>query len=259
MERIASQLLGAVDGLAHGFFTRRGGVSRGMYASLNCGPGSRDEPDDVSENRARVCAALGIAPARLCTMRQVHGRRVFRVHDAPTDGTGAPHPQADGLVTDVPGIAIGVLSADCVPVLMVDRAAGVVGAAHAGWKGALDGVLEAILAAFADLGRRPADLRACIGPAIQQRSYEVGREVERRFLAQTRDNARFFVASRRRGHAMLDLPGYVAHRLERAGVPDVERMHLDTYEDADRFFSYRRAMHRGETDYGRQISAIALL
>ncbi|MDX1433880.1 MAG: peptidoglycan editing factor PgeF [Gammaproteobacteria bacterium] len=255
MDVISSPLLGAVDGIAHAFFTRHGGVSGGVYASLNCGPGSRDSPHDVSENRARACAALGVAPTRLCTLSQVHGARVVRVRAAPDGGS---RPKADALITDVPGIALGVLTADCVPVLIAARDGAVAGAAHAGWKGALGGVLEAVLGAFAELGCRAGELRACIGPAIQQRSYEVGAEVERRFLEQTRDNGRFFTESARAGHAMLDLPGYVAHRLERAGIGELECLALDTYADADRFFSYRRATHLGERDYGRQLSAIAL-
>lgn len=255
MNMLCSNLLGAPAGVAHGFFTRRGGVSGGIYASLNCGPGSRDEVRDVAENRARACAAIGVAPSRLCTLYQMHSAEVVRVRAAPH---GDHRPEADAMVTDVPGIALGVLTADCVPVLLADRAGTVIGAAHAGWKGALGGVLEATLGSFAALGRAPGDLIACVGPAIQQPSYEVGAEVERRFLAQSPDNARFFTPSRRAGHGMLDLPGYVAHRLTCAGVADLEHMPFDTYADEERFFSYRRATHRGEPDYGRQISMIVL-
>ncbi len=234
----------------HGFFTREGGVSTGIYATLNGGPGSADRPDAVAENRARIAAALGASA--LVSVAQVHGAEV-RMVTAPWRG---PRPEADAMVTDRPGLALAVLTADCAPVLMADVEAGVVAAAHAGWKGALAGVLEATVAAMARLGARPERVRAAIGPTISQAAYEVGPDFVARFLDADPDTARFF-AGGRGDRAQFDLPGYALSRLRAAGV-EARWTGQCTYRDPARFFSYRRACHAGEGDYGRLVSAVAL-
>jgi YfiH family protein len=245
----------AVPGLAHGFFGRGGGVSTGLYGSLNCGPGSKDDPAAVAENRARVTGALGLAPDRLVTGWQVHGSEVAVIREpVPPDR----RPKVDGLVTDRPGIALGILTADCVPVLLADRAAGVVGALHAGWKGALAGIVAATVQAMERLGAARGRIAAAIGPAIRQDSYEVGPELMRAFADADPTNVRFFVPSARERHYQFDLPGYVATRLAIAGVERVEDTGADTRDDPARFFSYRRTTLAGEPDYGRQLSVIAL-
>ena len=238
-------------GIAHGFFGRDGGVSTGVYGSLNCGPGSRDDPATVAENRARSMAAL--APGtRLVSLAQIHSADV---HTVEADWDFATRRDGDGMVTGLPGIALGILTADCAPVLFADAEAGVIGAAHAGWKGALVGVLENTVAAMERLGARPGRIAAAIGPTISQANYEVGEDLRTKFGA---DDARFFAASDRTGHFRFDLPGYARQRLERAGVGQVHDMALCTYPPANGFFSYRRATHLGEADYGREISAIVL-
>ena len=238
-----------LPGLAHGFFGRAGGVSTGLYESLNCGPGSRDDPAAVAENRARAVAAL--APgARLATLSQVHSAIV---HVAGPDWDTALRPEGDGLVTATPGLALGILTADCAPVLFADGEAGVIGAAHAGWKGALGGVLEATLQAMEKLGARRPRIAAAIGPCITEAHYEVGPEFPGRFPPEA---ARFFAAGERPGHPRFDLPGYVASRL--AGLASVTALGLCTYPVENGFFSFRRATHLGEADYGREISAIVL-
>ena len=234
----------------HGFFTRRGGASTGVYAGLNAGLGSGDQTDAVRLNRDRVAEAMGVLPDMLLGPHQVHSAEVVVV-DGPLPD---PRPKADALVTALPGRALSVLTADCQPVLFEDRAAGVVGAAHAGWKGALHGVLEATVEAMRSLGAK--DIRAAIGPSIAQASYEVGPELLDAFMAEDDDAARFF-AGGTGDRMMLDLPGYGLHRLRRAGVEAAWTGH-DTYADEGRFYSYRRATHRGEPDYGRLIAAIAL-
>jgi len=245
--------LSALSGIRHAFFTREGGVSGGVYASLNGGPGSNDRPENVAENRARMAAALAVEPQRLLTAYQVHSAEVV-VAQAPWH----TRPRADGIVTCMPGLAIGVTTADCAPVLLADRQARVVGAAHAGWRGALAGVLEATLAAMEELGARRQHIVAAAGPMIRQPSYEVGPELVERFLAADRDNARFFAPAARPGHAQFDLAGYIVARLRRAGVGEIEDLGCCTYADPARFFSFRRATHRAEPDYGRHVSAIAL-
>lgn len=250
---LAAAGLAAAPGVAHGFFTRRGGVSRGIYESLNCGPGSRDDPRAVAENRARAAAALGLPGAPLLTVRQVHGRAVVHVRAAFDEGAA---PEADGLVTATPGIAIGVLAADCAPVLLADAEAGVVAAAHAGWRGAVAGAAEAAVAAMAALGARPDRIRAAVGPCIAQASYEVGAEVRR--AAGGGADSRRFAPGGREGKWLFDLSGYVADRLRGAGVIRVEEAGVDTCADEERFFSYRRARRRGEAGYGRALSAIAI-
>lgn len=238
-------------GLAHGFFSREGGISKGVYASLNCGPGSRDDPAAVRENRARALAAL--APgAKLATLAQIHGTTIHRVG---ADWDFQARPEGDGLVTTETGIALGILTADCAPVLFADAEARVIGAAHAGWKGALGGVLEATIAAMEKLGARAAHIKAAIGPTISQADYEVGQDLRDRFGM---DDARFFAQAERAGHYRFDLPGYSAHRLGRAGIENVCDLELSTYPEANGFFSYRRTTHRQEPDYGRELSAILL-
>jgi len=239
--------------LRHGFFTRRGGLSTGLYASLNCGPGSQDEPANVEANRHRVAAALG-AGGGLVSLYQVHGRDVVTV-DRSTDPVARP--KADGMVTDRPGIALGILSADCAPVLFADASAGVIGACHAGWRGALEGVSDTTIAAMEHLGASRERIVAVIGPTIAQASYEVSDPFRDIFLNADAANATFFVTGTRTGHWQFDLPGYLLARLRRAGVTAYNTA-LDTRSDSTRFFSYRRTTLAQEPDYGRQISAIAL-
>ena len=246
---------GADPGIRHAFFTRRGGVSGGLVASLNCGFGSRDDPGAVERNRAIAAARLGLAPDRLVSCHQVHGTAVVAVDAA---WRRADNPRADAMVTAVPGIALGVLAADCAPVLFADPQQRVIGAAHGGWRGALAGVMEATVAAMTALGARRERIRAGIGPCIAQPSYEVGAEFHRAFAAAAPDNSRFFQPAARSGHFLFDLPGYIAHRLTRLGLAAVERAPHDTAAEEDLFFSYRRACLRGETDYGRGLAAIAL-
>jgi hypothetical protein len=243
-----------LPGLRHGFFTRQGGVSTGVYASLNGGVGSSDDAQAVAENRARMAAALGLPAERLLVPYQVHSPDVATVSEP-----WAPdaRPRCDGIVTATPGLALGVTGADCGMILFADASARVVGAAHAGWKGARDGVVEATVAAMAALGASPARVVAVLGPCIAQGSYEVGAEFVDAFAGDA-EAPRFFVPSRNPGRAMFDLHGYIGLRAARAGVGDFVDLGLDTYADEARFFSYRRKTHRGEADYGRLVSAIAL-
>lgn len=245
---IRSELL---DGLPHGFLGRRGGVSKGVVAGLNVGLGSGDDGQAIAENRSRVVAAV-LPHARLVTVYQVHSPDCVIV-EKPWDDAARPH--ADALVTDRPGVLLGILTADCAPVLLADREAGVVGAAHAGWKGALGGVTDRTIDAMVALGARRAAIAAAIGPCIARSSYEVDDAFRIRFLDADSDNARFFAAGRP-GHRRFDLEEYVAARLGAAGVKDIEKLGLDTYSAPDRFYSFRRATHRGEPSYGRQISVI---
>ncbi|WP_341894199.1 peptidoglycan editing factor PgeF [Ferrovibrio terrae] len=251
--QIAPVTAAGLADLPHGFFTRRGGVSSGLYAQLNCGPGSSDDPAAVQENRRRVAEALG-ARHGLVSLYQVHGRDVVTVDD---DYDITQRPKADGLVTRRRGIALGILSADCAPVLFADTAAGVIGACHAGWRGALAGITDATIAAMAALGARPAKIHAAIGPCIGQASYEVSAPFRDEFLIADAGNAAFFAIGRRDGHWQFDLPGYLLQRLQRGGIA-AENLALDTCSDPDRFFSYRRMTLAKEADYGRQISAIVL-
>ena len=251
---LQAKTLAALSGIRHGFFTREGGVSEGVYASLNGGTGSNDRPADIIENRARMAAAVGVAPDRFLTAYQIHSPDVV-VAQTPWDQRNRP--RADAIVTKEPGLAIGISTADCGPVLFADPQARVIGAAHAGWRGALGGVLEATIAAMEKLGATHTRIAAAAGPMIRQPSYEVGPDMIERFLAADPDNARFFVAGKP-GHSMFDLPGYIVARLERAGIGPVEDLKLCTYADPARFFSYRRTTHRAEPDYGRHINAIAL-
>ncbi|MEL6680768.1 MAG: peptidoglycan editing factor PgeF [Pseudomonadota bacterium] len=233
----------------HGFFTRAGGVSGGIYEGLNCGPGSNDDPGHVSENRARVARWFDAEPDRLVTLWQVHSADAVTVTEP-----FAQRPKADALVTATPGLVLGILTADCAPVLFADVEAGVVGAAHAGWKGALGGVVEATVAAMVLLGAARERIRATVGPTIAQASYEVGEDFMDRFLDEDPGFQQFF-AGGAPGKAQFDLPGFVLHRCREAGVA-ADWIGRDTYAEPVRFFSYRRATHRGEGDYGRLISAI---
>ena len=245
----------AAPNIRHAFFTREGGVSKGIYQSLNGGIGSQDAVDNVRENRARMAAALGVAPTHFVSCYQIHSPKVIV---AETPWTRENAPRADALVTRVPRLAIGVTTADCGPILFTDANAGVVGAAHAGWKGALTGVLEATVAAMETLGAARERICAAIGPLIRQPNYEVGPEFVQRFVTEDDANGRFFVNATRTGYAMFDLPGYIRSRLERAEIAGIEDLGLCTYADPARFFSYRRTTHLGEPDYGRHINAIAL-
>jgi YfiH family protein len=245
----------ALTGIRHAFFTRAGGVSGGLYASLNGGVGSRDSADCVAENRARMAAVLGVEPRRFLTVYQIHSPQVV---NAEAPWPAEKRPQADAIVTRMRALAIGVTTADCGPVLFADPQAQVIGAAHAGWRGALTGVIEATVAEMERLGAARGQIRAVIGPMIRQANYEVGPDLIARFAAEDRASNRFFSASARDGHAQFDLAGYVAARLTRAGVIHVEDLGLCTYADPERFFSYRRATHRNEADYGRHVNAIVL-
>jgi YfiH family protein len=242
--------------IRHAFFTREGGVSEGIYASLNGGIGSRDAPEKVRENRARMAAALGVAPTHLVTCYQIHSPDVIV---ATEPWTRENSPRADAIVTKVPGLAIGISTADCGPILFADDEAHVIGAAHAGWKGALTGVLEATVVAMEKLGAARSRIRAAIGPLIRQPNYEVGPEFVDRFKAADATYERFFKPAARDGHAMFDLPGYIRFRLERAEIQSVEDLGVCTYAQPARFFSYRRTTHLGEPDYGRHVNAIALV
>lgn len=247
--------LATLPGIRHAFFTRAGGVSGGVYASLNAGVGSNDDPDHVAENRARMAAALGVAPERFLTCYQIHSPDVV----AATEPWGAEaRPRADAIVTATPGLAIGVSTADCGPVLFADAQARVIGAAHAGWRGALAGVTDRTIAAMEKLGAARQRIAAALGPMIRQRNYETGADLRDRFVAADPANARFFRAAEREGHFMFDLAGYVAARLATAGVEAIEDLDACTYVDEKKFFSFRRMTHRGEADYGRHVNAIVL-
>lgn len=250
LEIITSDTL---HGVRHGFFTRRGGASSGVFDGLNCGPGSSDQSEVVAINRARVADAMGVESGRMLTMHQVHSADVLPV-EAPFEDA---RPHADGLVTATPGLALAVLTADCLPVLFADARAGVVGAAHAGWRGAKAGVLEATLVAMETLGAERRRIRVALGPAISQTNYEVGPEFLEDFVADDPENAHYF-AGGTGDRVRFDLPGYALGRLRSAGVGDAGWTRHCTYGDPERFFSYRRSVHRGEADYGRLISAIRL-
>lgn len=238
--------------LRHGFFTRRGGASSGVFDGLNCGPGSSDQREAVAVNRARVAEAMQVPVEALVSVHQVHSADVVTVTEPLPD-----KPRADAMVTATPGLALSILTADCQPVLFHDPKAGVIGAAHAGWRGALDGVLEATLDAMQALGAQRGDIAAVIGPTISQRAYEVGPEFLDSFLVEDPDNARFF-ANGADDRMMFDLPGFGLHRLRSAGVGRADWIGHCTYSDAPRFYSYRRTTHAKEADYGRLISTIRL-
>lgn len=250
---LSSRLMQA--GLRHAFFTREGGVSQGVYAGLNGGIGSADDPALVVENRGRMADYLGVPRSHLLSLYQIHSPNVLVVEEP-----WEPHqrPQADAMVTTKPGIAIGVGAADCGPILFADPEAKVIGAAHSGWKGAIGGVLEATLDAMERLGARRGRTIVALGPMLSQENYEVGPEFESQFLAADPANRRFFRPGVRAGYPHFDLPGYIVHRLETAGAGQIENLGLCTYADETRFYSYRRKTHRNEPDYGRLIAAIRL-
>ena len=250
---LGSSLLAAVPGVRHAFFTSEGGVSEGVYASLNGGPGSNDDPAKVTENRARMAAQMGVTAENFLTLHQIHSPDAV-VATGPWNGS---RPKADALVSKTEGLSIGVTTADCGPVLFVDPHARVIGAAHAGWKGALTGILESTIDAMEKLGANRGGIVAAIGPLIRQHSYEVGAEFVERFLDADAEYARFFLPGERDGHAMFDLAGLIRLRLENAGILMIDDLGVDTYSDA-RCFSYRRSVHRKEPDYGRHVHAIAL-
>jgi polyphenol oxidase len=249
LDIVTSPLL---DGVKHGFFGRRGGASSGIFEGLNCGGGSSDQAEIVAMNRDRVADAMGVAPDNLVTVHQVHSAAAVTLTQRPED-----RPRADAIVTATPGLAIAVLTADCQPVLFADHEAGVIGAAHAGWRGALDGVLETTIDAMEAAGAQRDRINAVIGPTISQRAYEVGQEFLERFLDEDPASARFFINGVD-GRYLFDLPGYGLMRLRGAGIGSAEWTRHCTYGDDQRFYSYRRTTHRGEADYGRLISVIRL-
>jgi YfiH family protein len=241
--------------IRHGFFTRRGGVSQGIYASLNCGYGSNDDRAKVMENRRRALAMIELPEEALATTYQIHSADVVEVTEPwPLDA----RPKVDAMVTTRPAIALGISTADCAPVLLADPEAGIIGAAHAGWRGAVNGVVEATVQRMTQLGAEPRRIHAAVGPCIAQASYEVGPEFPQPFLQQDVDNRRFFVPGKREGRFMFDLPGYVVGRLQRLGLAAVDHTGHDTCAETDMFFSYRRTTLAGEKDYGRGLSVIAL-
>jgi polyphenol oxidase len=249
-----SSLLAAIPGLRHAFFSREGGVSGGVYEGLNGGLGSNDDPAHVAENRRRMAEQMGVVPEHLISAHQIHSPDAVVATGPWQNGT---RPRADAIVTRTAGIAIGVTAADCGPILFADPAARVIGAAHAGWKGALTGVLESTIEAMEKLGADRSGMVAAIGPLIRQNSYEVGGEFVERFLDADAENGVFFIPSVRSGHSMFDLAGFIRMRLENAGVLMIDDIGVDTYSD-ERFYSYRRSVHRKEPDYGRHVHAIAL-
>ncbi|MEQ8269079.1 MAG: peptidoglycan editing factor PgeF [Parvibaculum sp.] len=252
---LTAKPLEVVPHVRHGFFTREGGVSKGIYAALNCGLGSNDDRGAVLKNRASVARALGVEPENLVTVHQIHSPDVVEVT---SPWTWEDAPQADAMVTTASGIVLGVLAADCAPVLFADKKARVIGAAHAGWKGALTGVMDTTIEAMEKLGATRGNIAAAIGPCISRDAYEVGPEFRARFLDADAENVKWFGASEKPGHFMFDLPGYAEARLHAADIGAVALLGHCTYRERARFYSYRRATHRNEPDYGRQISAIVL-
>ena len=250
----SEQLRDAGGSIRHGFFTREGGTSEGLYTSLNCGLGSADDAERVRENRARVTRCLGGGTARLVTVRQVHSPRALVAQEP----WGTQTPEADAIVTGTPGLVVGVLSADCAPVLFAEREARVVAAAHAGWRGALQGVIEATVTAMESLGARRDRITAAIGPAIVKDAYQDGPDFQAAFMDDDSANLRFFSNSENEKRPQFDLFRYCLKRLEDAGVANRSSLGLCTYTNESLFFSYRRSLHREEPDYGRQISAIVV-
>jgi hypothetical protein len=252
--KLDSSLLSAVPGLRHAFFTREDGVSGGIYAGLNGGLGSHDDSAHVAENRRRMAEQMGVAPSHFLSLHQLHSPDAVVATGPWPNGS---RPRADAMVTRVEGLSLGITAADCGPILLADPNARVIGAAHAGWKGALTGIVESTVEAMQKLGAERSGIVAAIGPLIRQHSYEVGGEFVERFLADDAENALFFIPATREGHAMFDLAGFIRMRLENAGVLMIDDTGIDTYSD-ERFYSYRRSVHRREPDYGRHVHAIAL-
>jgi hypothetical protein len=250
---VKSKALKNLSNINHAFFTREGGVSQGIYASLNCGVGSSDAKDSVLENKARAAQALGVSAEKLCTLYQCHTNKVARIE------TEAPQAvEADAMATNTKGMMLGILTADCVPVLFADETHNVIGAAHAGWKGAISGILQNTVDEMEALGAKASHITAAIGPAIQQKSYEVDGGFKEHFLEQGEANEIFFAASKNEGRYMFNLTGYVERQLASIGLKAIEMLPHDTYSEEVQFFSYRRTCHRSEADYGRQLSAIVL-
>jgi polyphenol oxidase len=256
MLKVAAPDLSDLPGIAHGFFGRTGGTSSGIYESLNCGPGSGDDRNHVVENRERALSVLTGRECKLVTLYQIHSSEAVSVGEPWEIGNA---PKADAMATGVPGIALGILTADCAPVLFADAEARVIGAAHAGWKGACGGVIEQAIARMEQLGAKRDRITAAIGPCISQPAYEVSDEFRGVFTRDDAANTRFFVPAARPGHWQFDLPAYVRERLQKAAIRNVGEIARCTYAEAQNFYSFRRATHRRESDYGRQLSAIALL
>ncbi|WP_321392956.1 peptidoglycan editing factor PgeF [Emcibacter sp.] len=252
---LTSSLLDGLSGIRHGFFTRCGGCSEGLYESLNCGIGSRDRREHALENRRASMLALGAGDADLCGVYQIHSADVIRLEEP---WGPVPQHKADAIVTRQKNVAISILTADCAPVLFADPEAGVIGAAHAGWQGAFGGILENTVREMEGLGAEKARIIATVGPAIAQSSYEVGPEFRDRFLSDETANENWFGPSGKENHFLFDLDGYVRHRLDKTGIKHTGSLNRDTYSEEELFFSYRRTTHRHEEDYGRQISIIML-
>jgi polyphenol oxidase len=247
--------LAKLNHVRHAFFTRDGGVSQGIYATLNGGVGSKDSPEKVAENRARMARALGVEPQNLLTPYQIHSADVV-IAEKPWKPDARP--RADAVVTRTSGLAIGVSTADCGPLLFADVQAGVIGAAHAGWRGAFTGIIEATVSTMEKLGANRTRIAVALGPTIRQSNYEVGPEFIDRFQTADHSNSRFFAASKGEGYAMFDLAGYIYNRIKNTGIAQFEDLRFCTYAEPARFYSYRRAIQYGEPDYGRHINAIAL-
>lgn len=254
-EFLTHESLSALGGIRHGFFTRNGGVSEGLYASLNLGAGSDDKPQDVAENKRRVAEAMGVEPSHLLTLWQCHSRRVLAVDRPFAEGDNR---EADGFVTATPGLALGILTADCAPVLLADAQAKVVGACHAGWKGAIQNIMLETVEAMEKLGAKRGRITAVVGPCIAQESYEVGKDFHDAFVAEAAANVLFFEPGKAEGKFLFDLPAYVCHTLQLCGVAASNVLAKDTCNLENAFFSNRRRNLRGESDYGRQVSVIML-
>ncbi|WP_169570153.1 peptidoglycan editing factor PgeF [Sneathiella limimaris] len=243
-------------GVQHAFFTRENGVSEGIYAGLNCGPGSNDDAVAVAENRKRAMAELNVPAANLYTLYQIHSADVIAIDENSDPNT---RPKGDAMVTNQRNVALGILTADCVPILFYDAKNSVIGAAHSGWKGTLSGIFENVIDEMVSLGAEVKEIHAAIGPSIQQPSYEVGPEFPEPFLKKNSENRKYFIPSSKSGHFLFDLTGLVLDDLNSLPLKSVERLTLDTYKEEDLFYSYRRTCHRKEPDYGRQLSAITLV
>lgn len=253
--RLEGTALGKLSHIAHGFFTRANGVSQGIYRGLNCGAGSDDKPEHVAENRKRVADNLQLTPGNLLSLHQIHSPQTIYVSQPWALGKG---PKADAMVTDQPGIGLGILTADCTPVLLADAERPIIGAAHAGWKGAVGGILESVVAEMETRGAHRPSIIATIGPTISQSNYEVGQDFKEQFLTQNPDSQKWFKPGQKEAHFQFDLPGFVCDRLAQLNIGTIQNMELCTYADEKRFFSYRRTTHHAQSDYGRGLSVITL-